>query len=464
MLSNKFYFSIWLMLQVGLSAGHQKSASGSDFRKSPKKHEMVGGKKQRHKSKEASFSTNAPTLDPINIGIPTSLVTVDPSSIPSTVPTLHPSILPTQTCLEQRYAVLDRYLQLTGFLVDLTIPDWEKELSSMLYINFTQTVAETGSWSPRDYALEYQLAGLPEYNGGVFGFVNRIIIRDTFKELNQSTTVFTSNDTAFLLGSTLPSLSKHKFTFLEDDNACSLTLSYHYIELPTLLVDGARFSVEHKSNEDIDELCENIFNACQEEPLSIRPYESVEDCAWFFQSLPSGCDKQGLYLGNTTQCRSLHLINSRINPTTHCPHTSPGSEGKCAQEDCSSYLWPAYVNATDSTLLEIEDVEKLFDRNELETLLRQGILSRHPHSKYQEGGGEIIDGCDDKFETISDDENLQDLLQLGTTCSQMAIALSGLGSSNCEATPLLQGFGYDETVQQIIQRACPNSCGVCDVW
>jgi hypothetical protein len=84
---------------------------------------------------------------------------------------------------DKRIATVQRFFDLTPGLEamrNLTIDQWLVEFASLLDFNFTQVVSETGTWSPRDYAIEYQLNALIENNGG-FEFVSREIEAATIK-------------------------------------------------------------------------------------------------------------------------------------------------------------------------------------------------------------------------------------------------------------------------------------------
>ena len=81
------------------------------------------------------------------------------------------------------------------------------------------------------------------------------------------------------------------------------------------------------------QMCSNHLLFCRGE---LAEYSDLDDCVARMRAKPGVCYDFFLK-GDTVDCRGLHLLLARFNPTVHCPHMAETSE-VCGFDDCPGGL------------------------------------------------------------------------------------------------------------------------------
>ena len=89
-------------------------------------------------------------------------------------------------------------------------------------------------------------------------------------------------------------------------------------------------------------MCSNHLLFCRGE---LAEYSDLDDCVARMRAKPGVC-YDFFYKGDTVDCRGLHLLLARFNPTVHCPHMAETSE-VCGVDDCPGGLY-GYANTLTS--------------------------------------------------------------------------------------------------------------------
>ncbi|KAJ7290163.1 hypothetical protein C8J57DRAFT_1114131, partial [Mycena rebaudengoi] len=78
------------------------------------------------------------------------------------------------------------------------------------------------------------------------------------------------------------------------------------------------------ANTTIHQICDAQAVTCTGDNTQ---YSSTEECASVLQKKPLGRLDEAW--GDNVECRSIHVILTKIRPEVHCPHVGPTGGGKC---------------------------------------------------------------------------------------------------------------------------------------
>jgi len=303
----------------------------------------------------------------------------------------------------------------------------------------TQTVYETGSWSGRKF-VEYQFLSSAEFNGGILKYLRRECEPGKC-EFVATRTMDARATVSFEFGANPLSPNSQNRSSVTDDversmlvfENCSPRIEHIYTDLAPgmVLSPEEHYSTVANTEVNVLALCLGHMIYC---PAELAEYVDVDDCVERMRAKPGVC--YDLYLkGDTVDCRALHLLNARVNPTVHCPHMAPESE-VCQFDDCPA----GYCGYRD-------------------TRLSADVIS--PDGWQQAGCAAPLVPVSDPFgcvETCVDDA--LGVLPAEFACGRIVGALSN-SSSLCE-TPLV---ALDPTSalppEVMLGTICPSSCGFC---
>ena len=129
-------------------------------------------------------------------------------------------------------------------------------------------------------------------------------------------------------------VGQHVHTYAANSD---LLLSYRS-QLDPVLIDAVSESVPTP-----EIMCKEGALRCTGD---LFPYDSLEHCYETLSSLPHSCgggercydcvDQNTVFLGDTLQCRSLHMLSAKLRPSLHCPHLGSFS-APCQPQNCPEF-------------------------------------------------------------------------------------------------------------------------------
>ena len=210
--------------------------------------------------------------------------------------------------------------------------------------------------------------------------------------------------------------------------SCGSRISSMHLDLAPGVQLAPDENFEKSSN-----LVDNVLLTCSSHMLFCRgelaEYSDLDDCIARMRAKPGVC-YNFVRKGDTVDCRQLHLLLARFNPTVHCPHMAETSE-VCGFDDCPGGLC-GYANTLTSPDYITADGW-------------QQAQCAHPMLPPV-----TPPPC---IETCADD--LQGLLAAGgLKCEQMILA-------GCDTAVITLNANAGLPADVVIEELCPLACGQC---
>ena len=280
-------------------------------------------------------------------------VSVAPASFwPTPIEDLGPCEAPWDNDAVLRAARLEKALAFVGtpFQIDAWVATGgmsvaQSEMASLLENittpNVTQTVYETAAWSGSKF-VEYQFLSSAAFNGGLFEYLQRkcepgrcvFTSKPSSRTLDASVTV-EIRTTDLVTGTVSGPTTGIERSILTFENCAPRITSIHtdLAAGSTLPPDENFATVSNNKFGRVLQMCSNHLLFCRGE---LAEYSDLDDCVARMRAKPGVC-YNFFVKGDTVDCRMLHLLLARSNPTAHCPHMAEASE-VCGFDDCPGGL------------------------------------------------------------------------------------------------------------------------------